>query len=60
VVERSLWAHYDPNGRMDSKSLQDQHDFWLQKGLIRKGIGDVSQLIDYSYLDAALQQLGTR
>jgi hypothetical protein len=45
---------------MDVRSLQDQHDFWLAKGLIRKSIGDVNQLIDYSYLDAALAQLGTR
>ena len=60
TVERSLWAHYDPNGRLDTRSLQDQHDFWLAKGLIRKGVGDVSQLVDYSYLDEALRQLGTR
>src|SRR5581483_6539859 len=60
MLERSQWAYYDPNGRMDVRSLQDQHDFWLAKGLIRKGIGDVNQLIDYSYLDAALAQLGTR
>src|SRR5579883_729223 len=60
VVANSLWAYYDPNGRMDLQSLQDQHDFWLKKGLIRKGIGQVSQLVDYSYLDGALTQLGTR
>ncbi|HZU07825.1 MAG TPA: ABC transporter substrate-binding protein [Chloroflexota bacterium] len=60
VVERSLWAYYDPNGRVDVRSLQDQHDFWLKKGLIRKGIGDVRQIIDYRYLDEALRQLGTR
>jgi NitT/TauT family transport system substrate-binding protein len=60
VVASSLWAYYDPNGRMDLRSLQDQHDFWLKKGLIRKGVGQVSQLIDYSYLDGALTQLGTR
>jgi NitT/TauT family transport system substrate-binding protein len=60
VVANSLWAYYDPNGRMDLPSLQDQHDFWLKKGLIRKGVGQVSQLIDYSYLDGALTQLGTR
>ncbi|HZS00941.1 MAG TPA: ABC transporter substrate-binding protein [Chloroflexota bacterium] len=60
VVANSLWAYYDPNGRMDLPSLQDQHDFWLKKGLIRKGVGQVSQLIDYSYLDGALAQLGTR
>lgn len=60
VVERALWAYYDPNGRMDLRSLQDQHDFWQAKGLIRKGIGDVRALVDYSYLDAALAQLGTR
>jgi hypothetical protein len=60
VVANSLWAYYDPNGRMDLRSLQDQHDFWLKKGLIRKGVGQVSQLIDYSYLDGALTQLGTR
>ncbi|MBX5490058.1 MAG: ABC transporter substrate-binding protein [Chloroflexi bacterium] len=60
VVERSLWAYYDPNGRVDIRSLQDQHDFWQAKGLIRKGIGDVRAIIDYSYLDAALAQLGTR
>ncbi|HLI26881.1 MAG TPA: ABC transporter substrate-binding protein [Chloroflexota bacterium] len=60
VVERALWAYYDPNGRVDLRSLQDQHDFWQAKGLIRKGIGDVRTLVDYSYLDAALAQLGTR
>jgi NitT/TauT family transport system substrate-binding protein len=60
VVANSLWAYYDLNGRMDLPSLQDQHDFWLKKGLIRKGVGQVSQLIDYSYLDGALTQLGTR
>jgi NitT/TauT family transport system substrate-binding protein len=60
VVASSLWAYYDPNGRLDLRSLQDQHDFWLKKGLIRKGVGQVSQLIDYSYLDGALTQLGTR
>ena len=60
VVERSLWAHYDANGRVDVRSLQDQHDFWQARGLVRKGLGDVMQIIDYSYLDAALAQLGTR
>jgi NitT/TauT family transport system substrate-binding protein len=60
VVARSLWAYYDPNGRMDLASMQDQHDFWLKKGLIRKGIGQVSQIVDYSYLDGALTALGTR
>jgi NitT/TauT family transport system substrate-binding protein len=60
LIERSRWAYYDPNGRLNLRSLQDQHDFWLAKGLIRKGVGDVSALVDYSYLDGALAQLGTR
>jgi NitT/TauT family transport system substrate-binding protein len=60
LIERSRWAYYDPNGRLNVRSLQDQHDFWLAKGLIRKGIGDVTALVDYSYLDGALAQLGTR
>jgi len=60
MLERSEWAYYDPNGRVNLRSLQDQHDFWLAKGLIRKGLGDVSQIVDQSYLDYALAQLGTR
>jgi NitT/TauT family transport system substrate-binding protein len=45
-----------PNGRIDMDDLNRQQDFWVREGLVPTRF-DLSQFVDYRYLDAALAQL---
>jgi NitT/TauT family transport system substrate-binding protein len=46
-----------PNGEMDLKEIQDDQDWYFQKGLI-KTKADVNRMVDLRFLQAAVQALG--
>jgi ABC-type nitrate/sulfonate/bicarbonate transport system substrate-binding protein len=46
-----------PNGEMDLKEIQDDQDWYFQKGLI-KNKADVNRMVDLRFLQAAVQSLG--
>src|SRR5215475_2255856 len=50
---------FDPNGRLEIKSLEADQDWFLKLGL-QQGRADLSRVIDYQYLDYAVSQLGKR
>ena len=50
---------FDPNGRMEIKSLEADQDWFLKLGL-QPGRTDLAKVIDYQYVDAAVARLGKR
>jgi NitT/TauT family transport system substrate-binding protein len=50
---------FDPNGRMEVKSLEADQDWFLKLGL-QQGRADLAKVIDYQYVDAAVARLGKR
>ncbi|MEA2945760.1 MAG: NitT/TauT family transport system substrate-binding protein [Alphaproteobacteria bacterium] len=48
---------FDPNGRMEIKSLEADQDWFLKLGL-QPGRTDLTKVIDYQYVDAAVARLG--
>ena len=50
---------FDPNGRMEIKSLEADQDWFLKLGL-QQGRADLGKVIDYQYVDAAVARLGKR
>ena len=50
---------FDPNGRMEIKSLEADQDWFLKLGL-QQGRADLGKVIDYQYVDYAVARLGTR
>src|SRR5215813_11388738 len=50
---------FDPNGRLEIKSLEADQDWFLKLGL-QQGRADLSRVIDYQYLDYAVSRLGKR
>jgi NitT/TauT family transport system substrate-binding protein len=56
VIARSTIKPAPPNGRVDLDDLNRQQDFWLQEGDV-KAKADLSQFVEYKYLDAAVAQL---
>ena len=46
-----------PNGEMDLKEIQDDQDWYFQKGLI-KTKADVNRMVDLRFLQSAVQKLG--
>ena len=50
---------FDPNGRMEIKSLEADQDWFLKLGL-QQGRADLGKVIDYQYLDYAVARLGKR
>jgi len=46
-----------PNGEMDIKEIQDDQDWYFQKGLI-KTKADINKMVDLRFLQAAVQSLG--
>jgi ABC-type nitrate/sulfonate/bicarbonate transport system substrate-binding protein len=50
---------FDPNGRMEVKSLESDQDWFLKLGL-QPGRADLGKVIDYRYVDYALSRLGKR
>ncbi len=50
---------FDPNGRMEIKSLEADQDWFLKLGL-QQARADLGKVIDYQYVDYALARLGKR
>jgi NitT/TauT family transport system substrate-binding protein len=50
---------FDPNGRIEVKSLEADQDWFLKLGL-QQGRVDLAKIIDYQYVDAAVARLGKR
>ena len=50
---------FDPNGRLEIKSLEADQDWFLKLGL-QQGRADLGRVIDYQYLDYAVSRLGKR
>jgi len=50
---------FDPNGRMEIKSLEADQDWFLKLGL-QQGRADLGKVIDYQYADYAVARLGKR
>ena len=46
-----------PNGEMDLKEIQDDQEWYFQKGLIKTKV-DVSKMVDLRFVQSALQILG--
>jgi len=46
-----------PNGEMDLKEIQDDQDWYFQKGLIKTKI-DVNKMVDLRFVQSAVQALG--
>jgi NitT/TauT family transport system substrate-binding protein len=46
-----------PNGEMDLKEIQDDQDWYFQRGLIKTKI-DVNKMVDLRFLQSAVQILG--
>ena len=55
--ERIGLGPVDPNGTFDLKVLDGLQDFFLQAGALQQK-ADVSKLVDQSFVDKAVQQLG--
>jgi len=53
TIMQATIAGADPSGRVDVDDLNRQQDFWVAEGLVTQR-ADLSQLVDYRYLDAAL------
>jgi NitT/TauT family transport system substrate-binding protein len=50
---------FDPNGRMEIKSLEADQDWFLKLGL-QQGRADLGKVIGYQYVDYAVTRLGKR
>ncbi len=50
---------FDPNGRLEIKSLEADQDWFLKLGL-QQGRADLGKVIDYRYVDYAVARLGNR
>jgi len=57
VYAKMTPAGLDPNGKLDLASMQEDIDYYQQAGYL-KGTVDLSKLIDTSFQQYALQQLG--
>ena len=50
---------FDPNGRMEIKSLEADQDWFLKLGL-QQSRADLGKVMDYQYVDHAVARLGKR
>ncbi len=50
---------FDPNGRLEIKSLEADQDWFLKLGL-QQARADLGKVIDYRYVDYAVARLGNR
>ncbi|HEY7067378.1 MAG TPA: ABC transporter substrate-binding protein [Chloroflexota bacterium] len=57
VVERMSPLGVSPDGRVDLASMQRDADLWAEHGLI-DGRVDMARMVDMSFVDRALAQLG--
>jgi len=57
LYDKIQWSIIDPNGKVLEESLKDQQDWYFKQGMVTQKV-DVSQIVDYTYLKYALEQLG--
>jgi len=58
----SLGSHrrdFDPNGRLEIKSLEGRPGLVPSSSVLQQGRADLGRVIDYQYLDYAVSRLGT-
>jgi hypothetical protein len=64
VVDRKLLrlgldvTELTPNGEMDLKEIQDDQEWYFQKGLVKTKV-DVNKMADLRFVQSALQILGS-
>lgn len=49
----------DPNGDLNTESMQEDLDFWKENGWVDNGAASVDEAIDESFADEAEEDLGT-
>jgi NitT/TauT family transport system substrate-binding protein len=57
LYDRMTMAGLNPDGRINLASIAEDQDYWLASGAQQTRI-DLESLVDYSFVDAALQVLG--
>ena len=57
LYDRMTMAGLNPDGRINLASIAEDQDYWLANGAQQTRI-DLETLVDYSFVDAALQVLG--
>ncbi|HZR98390.1 MAG TPA: ABC transporter substrate-binding protein [Chloroflexota bacterium] len=57
LYDRMVMPGLDPNGRMHVASIREDQEFWLSRGLQQTRL-NVDDVVDHSYVDAAVQTLG--
>jgi len=57
LYERMVMPGLNPDGEVDVESLREDNDYWLANGYQEERV-TVSDLVDHSFVRAALQQLG--
>ena len=57
LVGRMIPAGFNPDGRVNLKSLEDEQNWYLERGFIKEKI-DYSKVVDYQFTDYALKRLG--
>lgn len=57
LYEKMVWPGLRADGRFDTSYLEDVQDIWLARGSIQQKV-PVEQLVDFSFLEEAEQQLG--
>ncbi len=59
LLARIAPTGFDPNGRLELKSLEADQDWFLKLGL-QQARADLGKVIDYRYVDYAVARLGNR
>lgn len=56
LFDRMVWPGLRADGRFDTAPLEQVQEVWLARGAIEQTV-PVDQLVDFSYIDEAMQQL---
>jgi ABC-type nitrate/sulfonate/bicarbonate transport system substrate-binding protein len=59
VLAKIAPTGFDPNGRLEAKSLEADQDWFLKLGL-QQSRADLKKVVDYRFLDHAVSRLGKR
>jgi len=59
LLAKNAPTGFDPNGRLELKSLEADQDWFLKLGL-QQARADLGKVIDYRYVDYAVARLGNR
>ena len=57
LYDKMVFAGLDPNGRVNTDSLNAMQDYFLARGS-QKQRADLNRVVDHQYVDAAVQELG--